>query len=44
MEQDESFYPVHIDLLGADAIMLEAQALADLVQKAGRGAIGVHLA
>ena len=38
MEQDESFYPVPIGLLGADAIMLQAQTLADPVQESGLGA------
>ena len=30
-------YPVHIGLLGADAIMLRAQMLADPVQESGLG-------
>ena len=35
--QDESLYPLHIGLLGADAIMLQAQTLADPVQESGLG-------
>jgi hypothetical protein len=35
--EDESSYPVHIGLLGADAIMLQAQTLADPVQESGLG-------
>jgi hypothetical protein len=41
MEEDESFYPVHIGSPGADAIMLQAQTLADPFQESGWGVIGV---
>ncbi|MDZ7828685.1 MAG: hypothetical protein U5K33_04065 [Halofilum sp. (in: g-proteobacteria)] len=35
MEQDESPNPVDVDLLGADAVVTEADALPDLVEQAG---------
>ena len=36
------FYPLHIGLLGAGAIMLQAQTLVDPVQESGLGVIGVR--
>ena len=37
MEMDEAFNPVQVSFLGAQAVVFEADAIADAIEEAGRG-------
>ena len=42
MEKDEAFNPVDVGLFGAQAVMFEANAIANAIEEAGRGRM-IHI-